>query len=72
MIRIQENGGLWALAGQSLIHAVVNSRLGIIRFLFGRLRGYILFNLLFGFMDRFDMNASATINYVLIAKKPCL
>jgi SAM-dependent methyltransferase len=71
LIRIQENGGLWALAGQSLIHALVNSKIGLIRFLFGRCRFYIVFNLLFGWMDRIDMNSSATINYVLIAKKPC-
>jgi len=66
---IEENGGSWALTGQALIHSLCQSKIGILRFLFGTLRLYILFNLIFGLLEAIDHNPISTTNYVVVAKK---
>jgi SAM-dependent methyltransferase len=69
VLAIKENGGIWAVSGQALIHSLCKSRLWPIRFLFNTLRGYILFNLIFAAMDAIDYNPVSTLNYVVVARK---
>lgn len=71
---IKSNGGMWSVAGQSLIHAFINSKsknflLRAIRFFFYRLKGYWLINTIFNWFDKVDSNEINTINYVIVAKK---
>lgn len=69
VITVKENGGSWALTGQALIHSLCRSKLAPIRFIFGTLRLYILFNLIFGFLEMIDANPISTTNYVVVAQK---
>jgi SAM-dependent methyltransferase len=71
---IRPNGGMWATAGQSLIHALSSGKnrffpLRVWRFLFFKLRLYYLHNIFFKWLDKMDYNAENTMNYVAIAKK---
>lgn len=71
----KENGGMWTVAGQSLLHAVANSKskhffIRMTRTIFYKLRMYWLVNTVFGWLDKVDYNPVNTINYVLVARKP--
>ena len=74
VLEIRENGGHWAVAGQSLIHAVDFSRrrsvfLRLLRFLFFRAGFLQLTNRIFSRLDAKDPGDMNTLNYVVIAKK---
>jgi len=69
MLSIQENGGSWSLTGQALIHSLCQSKIAVFRFLFSKLRLYILFNLIFRLLEAIDHNPISTTNYVVVAKK---
>jgi SAM-dependent methyltransferase len=69
------NGGMWAVAGQSYIHAFAKSTskhflIRIFKFIFFRLRAYWLINSFYAWMDKVDYNPINTMNYVVIGKKP--
>jgi SAM-dependent methyltransferase len=71
---IQENGGAWATAGQSLAHAFEFSTnksffFKAIRFLFFRMGIKWLYNTIFLWLDRKDNNPVNTLNYVIVASK---
>lgn len=73
--QIYSNGGMWATAGQSLIHAIEHSNSKNIlvkswRFLFYKLRLYWFLNSFFSWLDRVDYNPINTMNYVVVGKKP--
>lgn len=71
---VQENGGSWATAGQSLAHAYEFSTnrsflFRVIRFLFFRLGLRWLSNTIFMWLDKKDHNPVNTLNYVIVASK---
>ncbi|KAA9034603.1 class I SAM-dependent methyltransferase [Ginsengibacter hankyongi] len=72
---INPNGGMWAMTGQTLIHAIINSnsKSFFIRsscYLFKKCRLCWFINLFFSWMDKVDYNPRNTLNYVVIGKKP--
>lgn len=72
---INANGGAWATAAQSFIHALLLSKsnnffIQTWRFLFLRLRLYWIINIFFSWLDKADYNPRNTMNYVVIGKKP--
>jgi SAM-dependent methyltransferase len=75
MVETNPNGGMWATAGQSLMHAFTNSKskhflVKVSRYLFFKLRIYWLHNAFFSWLDKVDYNPVNTINYVIVAQKP--
>jgi len=74
---IVPNGGKWALVGQMLQNSIATS---LFRpqtwarkaawFLFAATRSKVLINVLFGYLDRIDYDPSATLNFVVVARKP--
>jgi SAM-dependent methyltransferase len=75
MIETNSNGGMWATAGQSLIHPFTHSKskhffIRSCRFFFFKLRFYWVINSFFEWLDKKDFNPVNTINYVLVVTKP--
>jgi SAM-dependent methyltransferase len=63
VIKIKNNGGKWALAGQVFIHAIQNTRLqrkSLIRTI----------NRIFAYLDDRRAHRDNTMNYVVVARKP--
>lgn len=74
IIEIISNGGVWALAGQSLIHAIFNTDSNnlifkIFRSAFYRLKMVYIINSLFSYLDSKFYNEVSTMNYVVVAIK---
>ncbi len=74
MIRIVENGGAWATAGQAMANAFSFSNrrslfFRAIRFFYYRLGMIRLTNRLFKWMDKKDFHEEGTMNYVVVAEK---
>ena len=74
VVEILSNGGMWATAGQALIHAFKNShstnlKVRILKSLYTRLRLVWLINTVFLRLDKANYNPINTMNYVIIAKK---
>lgn len=75
MIEILPNGGMWSVAGQSLIHAFVKSTsrhffVRILKFIFFRLRFSWVITSFYAWLDKIDYNPINTMNYVVVARKP--
>lgn len=73
-IKITENGGAWATAGQSIVHAFMystryNFLFRVLRFLFYRVQIIRISNWLFRYLDKKDFNPVNTMNYVVVADK---
>jgi SAM-dependent methyltransferase len=71
---VQENGGAWATAGQSLAHAFeFSSNRSLffrgLRFLYFRCRLSWIYNSIFKWFDKKDYNPVNTINFVIVATK---
>ena len=63
VIKIQGNGGKWALCGQAIVHSIQNTRWEkpfIIR----------IINRIFARMDDRNQNRGNPINYIVVAQKP--
>jgi SAM-dependent methyltransferase len=74
IVDIKANGGSWATAGQSLIHAIENhvpkTIVGkLFRKLFYKLNIIVLINWSFDTLDTKNYNETNTINFVCVAKK---
>lgn len=74
VVEMLSNGGMWATAGQALIHAFKNShssnlKVRILKGLYTRLRLVWLINTVFLRLDKANYNPVNTMNYVIIAKK---
>jgi SAM-dependent methyltransferase len=75
IIEITPNGGAWATLGQMINHTFgfnnsgANSVAKGIKYLFRKLRVYILVNRIFSYLDAKDFNSINTINYVVVARK---
>ncbi len=74
VIEIKSNGGMWANAGLSLIHAFQNTkpttfRMRLLISIYHRLNLKKSINRIFGKMDNTHQNDFNTINYVVVAKK---
>lgn len=76
IIKIEANGGKWALAGQMLQNVIMSStrgKKGIVRALFRLLHKYCLkylINMTFGYLEKTDKDEEfATLNFVVIAEK---
>lgn len=74
IIEINANGGMWATAGQALIHAFKNSHssnysIRILKSIYTRLRVVYLINSVFLWLDKKNYNPVNTMNYVIVAKK---
>jgi SAM-dependent methyltransferase len=74
IVDIKANGGSWATAGQSLIHAIENhvpkTVIGkVFRKLFYKLNIIVLINWSFDRLDTKNYNEANTINFVCVAKK---
>ncbi len=74
VVEIKSNGGIWATAGLSIIHAfnfTTSKNLFIrgCRFIFFKLKLCWLINSFFGWLENNDSNTINTINYVAVAKK---
>lgn len=74
IMEILENGGAWATAGQSFVHAIEfsntsNYAVRFARFLFFRGRLITIFHRIFSWLDKTDYCPTNTINYVIVAKK---
>ena len=74
VISIKANGGNWATAGISLIHAIENHIPGtvagkLLKRLFYKLQMTVFINWVFGNLDTKKSNEVNTINFVCIAKK---
>jgi SAM-dependent methyltransferase len=73
-LEINSNGGMWATAGQALIHAFENSVAKrffhrILLSLYNRMNGRVRLNRLFAEMDEDMYDEINTMNYVVIARK---
>lgn len=72
---ITSNGGAWATLGQVINHTFEfrNSKANRVakglKYLFRKLRIYILVNRIFAYLDKKDFNPINTINYVVVARK---
>jgi SAM-dependent methyltransferase len=72
---IVPNGGAWATLGQIINHTFefknpnANKVAKGLKYVFFRLRLYILVNKIFSYLDRKDYNTINTMNYVVVAKK---
>jgi SAM-dependent methyltransferase len=72
---IRPNGGAWATLGLVINHTFgfsnphANKIAKGIKYLFRKLRIYILVNRIFSYLDSKDFNPINTINYVVVAKK---
>ncbi|MBL0012847.1 MAG: class I SAM-dependent methyltransferase [Flavobacterium sp.] len=72
---IRANGGAWATLGQVINHTFsfsnpsANKIAKGIKYLFRKLRLFILVNRIFSYLDSKDFNPINTINYVAVAKK---
>jgi SAM-dependent methyltransferase len=72
---ITPNGGAWATLGQVINHTFgfsnpkANKVAKGIKYLFRKLRLYVLINSVFRYLDSKDFNPINTINYVVVAKK---
>ncbi len=74
VIEILSNGGMWATAGQALIHAFKNShstdfKIRILKSFYNRFKLVWLINTIFLWLDKKNYNPVNTMNYVIIAKK---
>ena len=74
VIDIIENGGSWAVAGQSIIHSLMEDTsrhfiLRMLRFIFFRLKWIRFHNSLFSRLDKVDFNRNMPMNYLVVAKK---
>lgn len=72
---INPNGGMWAVTGQALVHAIINSKSKsfFIRsscYIFKKFRLCWFVNAFFSWMDKVDYNPRNTLNYVVISRKP--
>lgn len=75
ILETNANGGMWALAGQSYLHAIANSKsrhffIRSMRWIFYKFRISWFVNSVFGWLDKVDYNPISTINYVVVARKP--
>lgn len=72
---IVANGGAWATLGQVINHTFefknsnANKVAKGLKYLFFKLRMYVLVNKVFSYLDRKDYNTINTMNYVVVAKK---
>ena len=72
---IVSNGGAWATLGQVVNHTFEfrNSKANKVakglKYLFRKLRIYILVNRIFAYLDKKDFNPINTMNYVVVARK---
>jgi len=72
---IVSNGGAWATLGQVLNHTFefrnpnANKVSKGIKYLFGKLKLYVLVNKVFSYLDAKDFNTVNTMNYVVVARK---
>jgi SAM-dependent methyltransferase len=75
IIEIKENGGAWAMLGQTINHTLAftnpkaNKVAKGIKFLYRKLKCNVLVNHIFSYLDRKDYNTINTMNYVIVAKK---
>lgn len=74
VLEILSNGGMWATAGQTLIHAIESTEsnnflVKLFAKLYQRFKIRILFNKVFSWLDERFYNDINTINYVIVAKK---
>ncbi|WP_281322656.1 class I SAM-dependent methyltransferase [Flavobacterium aestivum] len=75
IIEITPNGGAWATLGQMINHTLgfknsnANTIAKGIKYLFRKLRLYVLVNRIFSYLDQKDFNTINTINYVVVARK---
>lgn len=72
---IKSNGGAWATLGQVINHTFefrnpnANKVARRIKYLFHKLKIYVLVNKIFSYLDDKDFNPINTMNYVVIARK---
>jgi ubiquinone/menaquinone biosynthesis C-methylase UbiE len=71
---IIENGGSWAVSGQSIIHSLMDDSskhfiLRTMRFIFFRLQLIRLHNSFFSWLDKVDFNRNMPMNYIVIGSK---
>ncbi|TDE53946.1 class I SAM-dependent methyltransferase [Flavobacterium sp. GT3P67] len=72
---IVSNGGAWATLGQVINHTFefknpnANTIARGIKYLFRKLRLYILVNRIFNYLDIKDFNTINTMNYIVVARK---
>ncbi len=74
VVEILSNGGVWATAGQAIIHAIQNSNSKnffgrIMLSMYYRFKLIYLLNYIFGWLDGKKENSINPMNYVIIAKK---
>jgi SAM-dependent methyltransferase len=76
VIEIRANGGKWALVGQILLNSIRSScerRRGlrkVVWLMYSGLRVKWMVNGLFSWLDRVDMDETATLNFVVVGRKP--
>jgi SAM-dependent methyltransferase len=74
-IYIKANGGKWAMVGQILLNSMRSSMekktfpRRVFSFFYFLFRIKWLINVFFSWLDRVDMDESATLNFVVVAKK---
>jgi SAM-dependent methyltransferase len=74
IVEIIENGGSWAVTGQSFIHSLIDDSskhffLRVMRFIFFRLKWIRIHNSIFSWLDKVDFNRNMPMNYLVVAKK---
>lgn len=75
IVEIKENGGAWATLGLMLNHTFsfqnpkANKIAKGIKYIYRKLKLYIIVNRLFSYLDSKDFNSINTINYVVVATK---
>jgi len=75
VVKIMHNGGAWATLGQTINHTFMftnpkaNKVVRGIKYVFRKLKCYILVNKIFAYLDKKDANSINTLNYVIVAKK---
>ncbi len=75
-IYIKPNGGKWALVGQVFLNSIRASfekkswKRSLFKNLYFLFRIKWLVNVFFGWLDKKDFDDSATLNFVLVARKP--
>lgn len=74
IIEVIENGGSWAVTGQSIIHSLMDDTsrhflLRLMRFIFFRMKLIRLHNSIFSWLDKVDFNRNMPMNYIVVAKK---
>lgn len=73
---IQANGGKWALVGQVFLNSIRSSfekkswKRSLIKGWYFLFRIKWLVNVFFGWLDKVDKDESATLNFVVVARKP--